>query len=802
MKLRNWIVASLMASVALPVGQEAYSQTLALEEIVVTARKRDENIYEIPVSVSALTDAMLEEAGIDNAQDLSAFIPGLDFRQIGFGGRNNANIRVRGMIQQIITPSTQIGALFYDGSYVGGGGGFLPIGDVERVEVIKGPQTAYFGRNTFAGAINYIPKLPGDEWEGDISLSWSPTDHDEYNFNAGIGGPIGSRLGIRVWAGYDRDGGDFSFDDGEPFGRYTDTSVNGTLVYDATEDLRIKVNGYYTESEDTSVGIGVKAPVPAGSCGIIYRGQLLNVVTGERTPFESDLSQLRVDNFCGRFPNSPVLEFPATRFPTAANTFGGQRRVDSLSAVNPRSEDFSIIRDPQGGLGGWHQTYRFQLSAEYDIADHTINLLASRASTGTTTRVDFFYGIPFLSFVSPDTMYPIGTEIAVREFYYEARVSSPQDQRFRWLLGLSAYNQHYNAFPDSSRLTSAIDRQRSVTEGVFGSLDYDITDDITLSIEGRYQEEKFTAVEFGNPTLPCGIVFICNETNAYDAFLPRVILSYAPMDGATTYVSWSQSKLLGLATQAAYINSIAPDVIPAEAVDVFGNFTPPQKNTQYEWGWKQQWDNWNMTLAIFYIDWNNQPFPAVIFLPTGGTSSFRGPGDSEYSGFDFEFSGQITEWFGISGQMAYSNGVMRDYSNFGSNERVGLAAPGVVASDGNPVRGHPEWTGSLSPVITGTMLDRDWFIRTDVLYTSKYFTDYSKYNTNPSRMDVNVRAGMTLYEGMDIELYGNNIFNDKTLPTTAGTTTAFNHAAGNAARKIFSGMPIALEYGIRLKASF
>ena len=171
MKLRNWIAASLMASVAMPVGQETYSQTLALEEIVVTARKRDENIFEIPVSVSALTDAMLDQAGIDNAQDMSAFIPGLDFRQIGFGGRNNANIRVRGMIQQIITPSTQIGALFWDGSYVGGGGGFLPIGDMERVEVIKGPQTPYFGRNTFAGAINYIPKLPGDEWEGDISLS-------------------------------------------------------------------------------------------------------------------------------------------------------------------------------------------------------------------------------------------------------------------------------------------------------------------------------------------------------------------------------------------------------------------------------------------------------------------------------------------------------------------------------------------------------------------------------------------------------------------------------------------------------
>jgi iron complex outermembrane receptor protein len=802
MTARSLMIAALMGSVALPPVSDAVAQSLALEEIVVTARKRDENIYEIPVSVSALSDALLDQAGITNGQDMSAYIPGLDFRQYDFGGRNNGNIRVRGMIQQIITPSTQIGALFWDGSYVGGGGGFLPIGDMERVEVIKGPQTAYFGRNTFAGAINYIPKQPGDEWEGDIELAWSPTDHDEFKVNAGVGGPIGSRMGVRIWAGYDRNGGDYSFDDGEPFAQFTDKSVSGTITYDATEDLRFKLTGYYTNAEDTSTGAGVKAPVPAGSCGIIYRGNIVDVVTGERIPFESDLSQLTIDSFCGEFPKDPVLEFPIARSPSAAQMFNSAQGIQGLTTLNPRSEDYGIIRKPQGGIGGWHQTHRLQLSAEYDVGDHTINLLASRAQTGTTTRVDFFYGIPFLGFVDPNSTFVIGTEIAIREFYYEARITSPQDQRLRYMLGLSAYNQHYNSFPDFARPTSAVDRQRSVTEGIFGSLDYDITDDLTLSVEGRYQDESFTAVEFGNPTLPCGIITICNETNSYDAFLPRVILSYQPMEGATTYASWSQSKLLGLATQAAFINSIAPDVISDAAVDVFGNFTPPQKNTQYEIGWKQQWDQWSMTLAMFYIDWKNQPFPAVIFLPSGGTSSFRGPGDSEYSGFDLEVNGQINDWLSISGQIAYSNGVMNDYLNFGSNERVGLAAPGVVASDGNPVRNHPEWTGSLSPVISGDFLDRPYFIRADYLYTGAHFTDYSRYNKQSARKQLNIRAGLEVSEGLQLEVFGTNINNTKVLPTTSGTTTSFNHAAGRAARKIFTAVPQAREFGVQLRASF
>jgi len=795
MKKNLGLTAALVTAIALPTAGPALAQTLSVEEIVVTARKRDENLFEIPISVTALTDAMLEQAGIDNAQDMSLMVPGLDFRQFDFGGRANPNIRVRGMIQQIITPSTQIGALFWDGSYIGGGGSYIPLGDLERVEIIKGPQTAYFGRNTFAGAINYIPKTAGDEWEGDVSFSWSPTDHDEFNINAGVGGPIGSRMGIRIWGGYDKDGGDFSFDDGEPFAQFRDTNLSGTLTYDATEDLRFKVTGYYSRATDTTTGVAIKATVPAGGCGILYRGETVNVVNGEQTPFETDLTTLTIDNFCGELPDGTNMEFPISRYPTVSQLFPPiPFTLTNLTTLNPRVDRKNIIRTPTGGLGGWHQSYRLQFSGEYDFEGHTVTVKASRANTGTSTRVDFFFGVPFLGFVHPDTVFGIGNDSAIREFYYEARIASPQDQSFRYLLGVSDYNQHYIRAVDPRR--SEIDRQRSTTFAVFGSVDFDFNDSLTLSAEGRYSDESFTAIEFGDPTLPCGVITICNAENKFDAFLPRVILSYRPFDGATTYVSWSKSKLLGLATQARFINSIAPEVIPAAAIDVFGDFTPPQRNIQYEIGWKQQTDRWAFTLAAFYIDWKNQPFPAVIFTPNGGTSSFRGPGDSEYTGVDFEFSSQITDWFQLTGQASYSNGVMKDYSNFGSSERIGLAAPGVVASDGNPVRNHPEWTGSISPVFTGMMGDRGWFVRADYLYTGRHYVDYSRFNQNAARKQVNVRAGIDLYEGTTLELFGTNIFNDKTLPTTAGTTTA----AG--ARKVFTGVYQASEVGIRLNAEF
>jgi len=792
--------ALLLSSFVLALPAYAQQGGSQLEEIVVTARKRDEKLFDIPVAVSALSNETLQKAGIDNAADLSDFVSGLDFVPFDFGGRNTPNIRIRGMIQQIITPSTQVGALFWDGSYVGGGGGFLPIGDLQRVEVIKGPQTAYFGRNTFSGAVNYIPTMPGDTWEGKISASYSPTNHDEVNINAAIGGPITDKVGMRIWAGYDKDGGDFSFKDGEPFAQFKDTSVSGTVTVNPNDNLRLKFTGYYTTSDDTTTGTSLRATTPPGQCNITKSGEYLNVATGVRTPFTVNLATLTIATFCGRFPEGDTLEFPVSRFPTTAQLLNGVAGFNSLSNLNARSQKYGIIRKPEGSLGGWHQTYRMQFGAEYDVGDHTISVLASRANTGTTTRTDQFFGIPSAPITA--SILVVGTEIYQREFYYEARITSPQDQRFRYMLGVSDYNQHYGNFTDSAR-PSPVDRQINKTFGAFAALDYDITDSLTASLETRYTDESSEAVEFGDPRLPCGLVLICNQVNNYDDIIPRAILTYKPFAGATAYASYSYSSLLGLATQARFINSIDPTIIPTSALAAIGDFTAPQENTQYEVGWKQQGDNWNATMALFYIDWKNQPFAAVIFLPGGaGTSSFRGPGNSEYKGFDFEGNWQATDWLSLNMQVGYSDAKMKSFSSRGSEEQFVLRSGSLsVVADGNPVRNHPEWTGSLSPTITGSIGDREWSFRTDIVYTSKAWTDYSKLNINPDATRVNMRAGIQVTPMVEFEVYGTNIFNDLSIPTTGGTTTGPARGA-LADRKLFTGVINKRDVGVRVNAKF
>jgi outer membrane receptor protein involved in Fe transport len=257
-----------------------------------------------------------------------------------------------------------------------------------------------------------------------------------------------------------------------------------------------------------------------------------------------------------------------------------------------------------------------------------------------------------------------------------------------------------------------------------------------------------------------------------------------------------------VATQARFINSIAPSLIPADALAVIGDFTAPQENTQYEIGWKKQGERWNVTLAAFSIDWKNQPFAAVIQLPTAGTTSIRGAGDSRYRGFDFEGNFQATNWLLLSGQIGYVDAEMVSFSSRGSEEQVVLRSGSLsVVADGNPPRSVPELTGSFSPTIQGSFAGRRWSLRTDVIYTDSMYGDYSKLNLIPGNTRVNLRLSAELTKSVQMEFFGTNIFDELAFPTNASTLAGPTRGT-QSDRKIFTGLPQRRNFGIRINASF
>jgi outer membrane receptor protein involved in Fe transport len=160
---------------------QAQGQGLQLEEIIVTARKTEESLQDVPIAITAFTAQAIEEAGIESVVDLASQTPGFSFNQ-GFGrsggGNADASSRpsIRGMSSILGTANA---SFFVDGIFVSGNPTSYQLDNLERVEVIRGPQSALFGRQTFGGAINFVTRRPTDETRGQVNLTGGEHDHFE-----------------------------------------------------------------------------------------------------------------------------------------------------------------------------------------------------------------------------------------------------------------------------------------------------------------------------------------------------------------------------------------------------------------------------------------------------------------------------------------------------------------------------------------------------------------------------------------------------------------------------------------------
>ncbi|MCY3989343.1 MAG: TonB-dependent receptor plug domain-containing protein, partial [Gammaproteobacteria bacterium] len=168
-----------------------------IEEIVVTTRKREERLSELPLSVSALGWEELQNRGVEHLLDLAHHVPGLDFETTGSIAGSRPIIR--GLNQQTRVGDEVNVATFVDGVYTPGFTGSTSIGfdGLERVEVAKGPQSALQGRNSFAGSINYITRRPGDELE--LGGRATAATEGKWDASAYLSVPlVEDRLGMRI----------------------------------------------------------------------------------------------------------------------------------------------------------------------------------------------------------------------------------------------------------------------------------------------------------------------------------------------------------------------------------------------------------------------------------------------------------------------------------------------------------------------------------------------------------------------------------------------------------------------------
>ncbi len=244
---RNALPCAL-ALALITIGNTTHSATL--EEVIVTATKRAESLQDIPVTVTAFSAETIQEAGINNASDLAILTPALNIstNQSPF----NSRLTIRGVGTAQTDPALEPSVgLFVDGIFFGRSGlGMSDLVDIERIEVLQGPQGTLYGRNTNAGAISIVTKAPNfEEFESFIEASVG--NYSMYRLTAAASGPIGDSVAYRISGSTHERDGFYDNSAGDDLNDADDWNLQGKLQWDVSDALSILLSASHMERNTT-----------------------------------------------------------------------------------------------------------------------------------------------------------------------------------------------------------------------------------------------------------------------------------------------------------------------------------------------------------------------------------------------------------------------------------------------------------------------------------------------------------------------------------------------------------------------
>ena len=268
------------------------AEPLVIEEIVVTATKRAESVQDIPVAVNAVDQATIEALNIDEFTDITRISPSLTINQGDWATNSGFNLRGIGTNVFSINIEPSVAIIIDDVPLVRSAQAFSDLLDIERIEVLRGPQSTLFGKSASAGVVNVTTQSPGEEFNA--AFRAGITDDEETSVSATVGGPLADTLGFRLSGFYkNRDDGhiDNLFDGAELNGNES-AGARGKLVWDISDTVIATFRGEWSESESTCCTRPYRN-VPAGAA---FLGAIPSVaVLGNLLPSETN-DEVSVDD--------------------------------------------------------------------------------------------------------------------------------------------------------------------------------------------------------------------------------------------------------------------------------------------------------------------------------------------------------------------------------------------------------------------------------------------------------------------------------------------------------------------------
>lgn len=690
-----------------------------LEEIVVTATRRSENVQDVPIALSAITSQDVQARGFTQYADFLNIVPGVFYQDSGPG---KGVIRIRGVSSaEGGVPSTT--ATYFGESLTSvltnqGGKPNLRLVDIERVEVLRGPQGTLFGADALAGVVRIIPKEPENEFSASARLRGSSTAHSDegsYHADGVVNIPlIADRLAVRVVGYKDREGGYIDNMVAEqPALDYSDAFElpAGSLVSPAIAAFRRKdVN-----TEDTW---GARVAVRW------IASDNLTIDVKHATQDTQLDSEPYVQRAIGEFAQARALD--AFR----QGAYGERLDVSSLSGT------YDFATTSLTAISSWARMERF---ANQDISD------LAAASLGVP--------LPWL----------LRDESEGRLFTQEVRWRSRTEGPLEWLVGAfyqRARTDGGQEVPDFSCPTclptvlAGQDFAFSTSHGslfedeqrsVFGQASYRFAKAWTLGLGARYLEDDVTSPFLSvDGILAAGSPPSVTVTGSNHEFNPSGYLRFEPTENLTAYAQASRGFRGGQANQPL------PDTCTADAQALrVQPVTDPDTLWNYELGVKslQAEGRLSVSAAVYRQEWNGVQL--LSGLPCGFAVLVNG-GEVTGEGVEFELVAEPTDLWRLNLAVAYNR------SEFDS------VAPGTRFSAGDRLPDVPRVNGSVG-VQRSFRLSGPWsaFVRGDYTYVGDVLSEFGEIDEFDT---VNLR--FSVQRGpLGLDLFGRNLYDERAVLT-------------------------------------
>ena len=683
--------------------REGKSKSRMIEEVLVTAQKRTENVQDVPISVQAFSGDMLAAKGIGDPIDLPTITPGLTYSAItGF-----ALVYLRGIGSDVFLPNGEASvATYVDNVYFPLNAGLAQsFGSLERLEVLKGPQGTLFGRNTTGGAINITTKAPSHEFEAELSASYAT--FDDLKLSANVGGPLTDTLFASI--GVISNSADNYYKNEGPkipgkLRKIEEDGLRAKLLWAPTDRLEAMLTLYALESESSKFNMALSEVKPVGAIALAAA------------------------------PSDPYSDHTDT--PQYSTT-------DVKVAILDANYDLGWANFKS--ISGWQNTEYFT------ITDFDGSAMPIAAFEGTAVLDSFSQEFQLLSNGEPDWL-----EWIVGAYYLNISEASFNPQ----LTPLSN-DTVLGSIPVIGDLLNGLAPQATLqlfgsletkTYSIFGQATWLMTDTLSLTLGGRYQEEERTISRISSmPEIDQQVVpvKICCEPSTLTEeevnFSPKVTFDYRPSDDFLLYGTWAKGFKSGTFN---LVNILFPS-----------NYVKPEVVTSYEIGVKSDWFDSVLRLnaAVFRNEMENSQ-QQFISLISGGITQLENAGSLEIEGAEFELTWLITDQIAFNAGAAYLDGIYSDFTDAsGYSPGTGTYTNNLDLTGNRTVR-TPEWSGNASISYTTSVPGGELEAVVDGYYNSGYFYDTQNEVSQPEYYLINARISY-LHERSNIRItaFGKNL---------------------------------------------